>query len=155
MPFRPQYLSSMPVTWKIRANEPGNATLLASAVGVGTTSADASLKRLPIVPSSAEQLVTAAGFADRPLTLELPAGVDPRRARLELTFAPSLAADMARTLDYLVEYPYGCAEQTMSRFAPAIRVAGVLENLGIRDNALTARLPKVVEGGLKRADYFR
>jgi hypothetical protein len=139
---------SVPVTWSVRAREPGLATLLMSAAAPG--SADASEKRIPVVAASAEQLVTASGFTDRPLTVELPPGVDPRSATLELTLAPSLAADVVQTLDYLVEYPYGCAEQTMSRFVPAIRVAGVLGNLGIRDSALALRLPSVVAGGFKR-----
>ncbi len=141
--------SSIPVTWRVRARESGLATLLASANTLGA-SPDASLKRIPIVSSSAEQVLTASGFATKPLQLELPAGADLRHTRLELTFAPSLVADMVSTLDYLVEYPYGCAEQTMSRFAPAIEVAGVLDNLGIKDGVLAARLPSVVAGGLKR-----
>ncbi|MBA2544100.1 MAG: hypothetical protein H0V17_30935 [Deltaproteobacteria bacterium] len=141
--------ASIPVTWRVRARDAGLASLLASAAAPGAPP-DASLKRIPIIASSADQVVSASGFAHRPLTLALPDGVEPRNAKLELTFAPSLAADMAKTLDYLVEYPYGCAEQTMSRFAPAIEVAGVLQNLGIQDGALAARLPKVVEGGIKR-----
>ena len=140
---------SVPVTWSVRAREPGLATLLMSAAAPGAA-ADASEKRIPVVPAAAEQVVTASGFTDRPLVVELPPGVDPRSASLELTLAPSLAADVVQTLDYLVEYPYGCAEQTMSRFVPAIRVAGVLANLGIRDGALARRLPGVVAGGFKR-----
>ncbi|MEJ7596535.1 MAG: alpha-2-macroglobulin family protein [Kofleriaceae bacterium] len=139
---------NVPVTWSVRAREPGLASLVMTATS--GTLADASLKRIPVLASSTEQVVTASGFTDRPLTLALPAGVDPRTATLEVTFAPSLAADLVQTLDYLVEYPYGCAEQTMSRFTPAIRVAGILENLGIRDSALAARLPAVVELGVKR-----
>jgi uncharacterized protein YfaS (alpha-2-macroglobulin family) len=140
---------TVPVTWRVRAKGAGLASLMMSAAAPGTPP-DASLKRIPIVPSTAEQVVTASGFANRPLTIEIPDGVDPRDAKLELTFAPTLAADMAKSLDYLVEYPYGCAEQTMSRFAPAIEVAGVLENLGIKDGSLVARLPSVVAGGVKR-----
>ena len=140
--------TNVPVTWQVRAKSPGTAQLLMSASGVGIS--DASLKRIPIHAPTAEQIVTASGFADRPLTLALPAGIDPKSARLEVTFAPTLAADMLQTLDYLVEYPYGCAEQTMSRFAPAIRVAGILDRLGVKDGALAKRLPGVVDGGLRR-----
>ncbi len=141
---------NVPVTWRVRAREPGLATLLMSAAAPGGGAADASEKRIPVVGSSAEQVVTASGFADRQLVVELPQGVDPRSAQLELTLAPSLAADVVDTLDYLVEYPYGCAEQTMSRFVPAIRVAGVLGNLGISGSGLALRLPGVVAGGFKR-----
>jgi len=141
---------SATVTWSVRARERGLASLVMRATAAGGGPSDASLKRIPIVASSAEQEVSVSGFADKPLAIELPAGVDPRDATLEVAFAPSLAADLAATLDYLVEYPYGCAEQTMSRFAPAIRVAGILGQLRIRDGALAAKLPKVVEVGVKR-----
>lgn len=144
--------SNVPIVWSVRAptsvSEPGMAVLLMSVNGLGV--ADASLKRIPIVASAATEVVTASGFADRPLKVTLPDGVDPRHARLELSFAPTLAADMLQTLDYLVDYPYGCAEQTMSRFAPAIRVAGILDHLGIRDGALVKKLPGVASSGLKR-----
>mgnify|MGYP006142234719 CR=1 FL=1 len=36
--------------------------------------------------------------------------------------ADTLAADMADTLNYLVDYPYGCVEQTMSRVIVRPRV---------------------------------
>jgi hypothetical protein len=134
--------------WSVRAGAEGMANLVMSAVTAG--SADASEKHIPIAASSAEQVVTASGFANRTLTVDVPDGVDPRDARLELTVSPSLAADMVPTLDYLVEYPYGCAEQTMSRFAPAIEVAGVLDKLGIAHGALAKRMPSVVSGGMKR-----
>ncbi|MEO8699858.1 MAG: alpha-2-macroglobulin family protein [Kofleriaceae bacterium] len=139
---------NVPVTWSVRARQAGLASLLMSAKGGGVS--DASLKRIPIVAPAADQIVTASGFADRPMVIDLPAGADPATAKLEVTFAPSLAADLVQTLDYLVEYPYGCAEQTMSRFAPAIRVAGVLDHLGIKNTELTRRMPSVVAGGMKR-----
>ena len=57
-----------------------------------------------------------------------------------------LAADLADTLPYLVEYPYGCVEQTMSRFLPAIRWRQDLEAIGLSTHKeLEAKLPKVVE----------
>jgi hypothetical protein len=92
--------TNVPVTWSVRTREPGMASLLMRATASGTS--DASLKRIPIVASAAEQVVTASGFADRPLTVDLPDGIDPKRATLELSFAPSLAADMVQALDYLV-----------------------------------------------------
>ena len=65
--------------------------------------------------------------------------------------APTLAADLADTLPFLVEYPYGCVEQTMSRFLPAIRVAQILRQYGLSTHKdLEAKLPKVVEQGQKR-----
>ena len=72
------------------------------------------------------------------------------RATVQVTVAPTLAADLADTLPYLVEYPHGCVEQTMSRFLPAVKVAHILERSGVELPELEAKLPKVVEAGVKR-----
>jgi len=45
--------------------------------------------------------------------------------------APSLAVTMLDALPYLVDYPYGCTEQTLSRFLPAAIVANTLRSRGL------------------------
>lgn len=136
------------VTWKFKAGEAGYAQLLLSASCAAGK--DASLKRLPVVRSGAEQIINWSGYAKGQATMELPLGAKPDDAKLELTFAPSLAADLVDTLNYLVDYPYGCVEQTMSRFLPAVKVAQVLKKKQIENDALLKKLPGCVEGGIKR-----
>ncbi len=141
---------SVPVYWQYRAGKPGFTDLLMSAKC--DAGEDASLKKLPVVPSTVIERVTASGLIDKgELKVELPQGFDPKRASVSVTVAPTLAADLADTLPYLVEYPYGCVEQTMSRFLPALRVAAILRQSGISTvKELEAKLPKVVEAGQKR-----
>ena len=38
---------------------------------------------------------------------------------------------MVEALPYLAEYPYGCVEQTLNRFLPAVIVADTLKQLGL------------------------
>ena len=57
---------------------------------------------------------------------------------------------MADTLNYLVDYPYGCVEQTMSRFLPAIKVAQILKQYEVNHPELQKKLPGCVAGGIKR-----
>ena len=48
---------------------------------------------------------------------------DERRAeqtRLEVRYSPTLAGAMVDALPYLVDYPYGCTEQTLNRFLPTV-----------------------------------
>lgn len=137
-----------PVYWTCRPGQAGFTQLLMSADCAAGS--DASLKRLPVVRAAAEQLVTASGTVRDSATIEIPEGVDPRSLRLEVSFAPSLAADMADTLNYLVEYPYGCVEQTMSRFLPAIKVAQILRQFKVSHPQLEKKLPGCVAGGIKR-----
>lgn len=141
---------SVPVYWTYKAGTKGWTDLLMSArCDAGN---DASLKKLPVTAAGIEERVTASQMIGKgDLKLTLPADFDPARASVTVTVAPTLAADLADTLPYLVEYPYGCVEQTMSRFLPAIRVAQILRQYGgstIKE--LELKLPKVVEAGQKR-----
>ncbi|NRA95661.1 MAG: hypothetical protein HRU14_05570 [Planctomycetes bacterium] len=47
-----------------------------------------------------------------------------------MTLQPSLALTLLDALPYLIQYPYGCTEQTMSRFIPAVAVARTLKEAG-------------------------
>jgi uncharacterized protein YfaS (alpha-2-macroglobulin family) len=136
------------VYWHFQAGGPGFTDLLMTGSCEGGS--DAALKRLPVIRSSAEQVITISGYCKDQITLELPRGVDPKAANMEIRFAPTLAADLVDTLDYLVDYPYGCVEQTMSRFLPAIKVAQVLDQLKVEHAGLAKKLPHCVQGGIKR-----
>ncbi len=137
-----------PVYWTFRPGGPGLTRILMTAESA--KGSDASLKRIPVLASKAEKITTASGVAQGDFTIAVPDGVDLERASLEITLAPSLAADMVDTLDYLVEYPYGCVEQTMSRFLPAVKVAQILERAKIAHPGLEKKLPKVAAAGIKR-----
>ena len=41
-------------------------------------------------------------------------------SRLEVRYSPTLAGAMVDALPYLVDYPYGCTEQTLNRFLPTV-----------------------------------
>src|SRR5262249_39469107 len=140
----------VPVYWTFKPGTAGMTDLLMSVKG--EAGEDASRKRLPGGGSTGEEGQTASGLVGKgDLKFTLPPGFEPSRATVSVTVAPTLAADMADTLPYLVEYPYGCVEQTMSRFLPAIRVAQILQQLGVSANPeLEKKLPKVVEAGVKR-----
>src|SRR4029077_14849919 len=51
---------------------------------------------------------------------------------LSVQAAPSVATRILDALPYLIDYPYGCTEQTMSRFLPAAISAKTLRDLGMK-----------------------
>ena len=53
---------------------------------------------------------------------------------------PSLAVTMLDALPYLIDYPYGCTEQTMSRFLPAVITAKTLRDLGLQPEDVMSRV---------------
>jgi hypothetical protein len=140
--------SSSSVSWHFQAGDAGFAELLLSAES--KAGSDVVLKRLPVVRTGVEHIETVSGFCKDTASIKLPEGVDPRQVVFEVRFAPTLTADLLDTLNYLVEYPYGCVEQTMSRFLPAIKVAQVLKQFRLDSPELNRKLPVVVQAGIKR-----
>ena len=86
----------------------------------------------------------------------IPPGTDIRSAGMKLTVDPSLAATILSALDELVGYPYGCVEQTMSRFLPTVVVANAFIKLNAPISEATKKdLPSMVNKGLQRLYGFQ
>ena len=137
------------VFWTYQAGSPGWTNLQMSATCAAGS--DAAVKRLAIHSCTVEEVVAVSGVIGKgKLTFLLPVGFDPAKATGKVTVAPTIAADMADTLPYLVEYPHGCVEQTMSRFLPALLTAQILNKSGLRLPELEAQLPAVVAASQKR-----
>jgi uncharacterized protein YfaS (alpha-2-macroglobulin family) len=62
---------------------------------------------------------------------------------------------MMDALPYLAEYPYGCVEQTLSRFVPAAIAAKTARDLGLPKSRVPANLDDMVGAGLKRLYGFQ
>ena len=83
------------------------------------------------------------------IRLDLPR--ERRATELVVQVAPSLAVTMLDALPYLVEFPYGCTEQTMSRFLPAAIVARTIEKLGLGRTRIAGKdLDAVTAAGIAR-----
>ncbi|HEY3582736.1 MAG TPA: hypothetical protein VGK82_19415, partial [Pyrinomonadaceae bacterium] len=67
--------------------------------------------------------------------------------RLTVQIAPSMATTMLDALPYLIDYPYGCTEQTMSRFLPAVITAKTLRDLGLKPETAMNK----IFGGIEEA----
>jgi uncharacterized protein YfaS (alpha-2-macroglobulin family) len=129
--------------WSFRALKTGMATVTAEARAGGA--ADAMRRAVPVLAYGVRQEVARIGRfraeeeGVRTLSLTVPGRADPSATRLELTFAPGPVGPMLDALPFLMGYPYGCTEQTMSRFYPSILAAESLKKLGTDLEAL-ARL---------------
>jgi len=142
------------IDWKVTASDHGAASLNVRALT--NEESDAMQLEVPVLPrgmmlatGDLAQVTEQTGTAK--LNLKLPAGADVSTGELYLTLSPSLAGSMLGALDSLIGYPYGCVEQTMSRFLPTIAVAQVMGRMNIPfDEARRAELPKMVAAGLGR-----
>ncbi len=126
------------VDWTLNAERAGNAKLRVTARGA--QHGDAMEKTFVVYEHGIDKLIARSGKlrgSEALVKLELPR--ERRATDLTVQIAPSLAVTMLDALPYLIEFPYGCTEQTMSRFLPAAIVARTLEKLGLDPKE---RLPK-------------
>jgi uncharacterized protein YfaS (alpha-2-macroglobulin family) len=114
---------------------------------------------LPVRPHGRELLSGFAGqvTAMRPESevLRLDPAAIPEATRLTVRITPSVISSLVGALDYLVGFPYGCTEQTMSRMLPDILVQRVLRLSGTRDAKLEKELPRMVRDCLARLARFQ
>ncbi len=61
-----------------------------------------------------------AGTESSKLKFNVPAERRAENSVLEIRYSPSLAMAMVDALPYLADFPYGCTEQTLNRFLPAV-----------------------------------
>ncbi|MHB9132320.1 MAG: alpha-2-macroglobulin family protein [Armatimonadota bacterium] len=120
------------LTWKITVTSTtGAARFLVSADG-GPGAQDAVENTIPVFPDAVKRVDATAGMSGESTTVRmtLPPEAVAGSAQIELSVSPSLAGPICDALEYLVGYPYGCAEQTMDRFLPDVIVTKTLRELG-------------------------
>ncbi|KAF0179497.1 MAG: Large extracellular alpha-helical protein [Limisphaerales bacterium] len=127
--------------WKARVVTPGEVRLKTTAVG-GKFS-DAMEKTYLSHEHGIERFLTKAGKvrgSDITVRLDIPVARKRDTTTLVVQVAPSLAVTMLDALPYLIDYPYGCTEQTMSRFLPSVVTAKTLKDLGLQPEDVMSRV---------------
>lgn len=137
--------------WQVKAKNAGTMTisLLGKTVaplngGQYAQYSDAMRKQYPVYAYGMEQQLAESGKLSSKnglatVTLNLP-----QRRRAGTTsgivqVSPSIAITMLDAMPYLIDYPYGCTEQTMSRFLPTAIVANTLAKQGIARDEILGR----------------
>jgi hypothetical protein len=122
------------VDWRVQVKKEGEAVVRMRATA--DTDADAMQMRFPVLVHGMAKQVPQTGVirpeqSEASLTFKVPAERRVDQSRLELRYSPTLAAAMVDALPYLVDYPYGCTEQTLNRFLPTVVTQRVLRKMGV------------------------
>lgn len=142
------------VELEVDATDVGNASVTARAWIDGGAN-DGVQQSFPVLAHGRPVLVTKAGEGRDEFTLKLPEDYDPKVGTLKVTVSPTLAGDLSNALNGLIDYPYGCVEQTMSRFMPAVLVDDAVRKLGLTPPSNLDKLPTIVSDSLARLDRMR
>jgi uncharacterized protein YfaS (alpha-2-macroglobulin family) len=122
------------VDWRVRVTAEGEAVVRMKALS--DDESDAMEMRFPCQVHGILKTDSYAG-ALRPeqnaarLTLTVPTDRRVADSRLEVRYSPTLAGAMVDALPYLVDYPYGCTEQTLNRFLPTVITQRILMKMNL------------------------
>ncbi len=150
------------VDWRVRVADEGEAIVRMKALS--DEESDAVEMRFPayihgmLKTDSFSGAIRPEGNSGR-FTFRIPAERRPAQTKLELRYSPSLAAAMVDALPYLVEYPYGCTEQTLNRFLPTVVTQKVLLDMqldlkAIRDKRTNLNAQEIGDAQ-KRAEGWK
>jgi uncharacterized protein YfaS (alpha-2-macroglobulin family) len=142
------------VDWRVVVAHAGTAKL--NVTGRGEQYADAMEKSFPIYEHGIDKLIAKSGRMrgdEATIRLDLPAERRAGSTDFTIQVTPSLAVTMLDALPYLIDYPYGCTEQTMSRFLPAAIVARTLRGIGADPADVAGRMFGGIEASTAAATH--
>lgn len=146
------------IDYRVRAGAAAKAVLTAKAL-TGAES-DAVEITLPVEPyglkvTRADQKRLDGESASHNFGYTFPAEALPGRRQVSVRLTPSVAGAVFGALEYLITYPYGCTEQTMSSFLPNVIVSEALKELKLASPVNAADLAKKVNAGIERLYSFQ
>jgi alpha-2-macroglobulin len=121
-----------------------------TAAALAREASDAAESGVYVLPHGLRTLIGRSGHVTEQAleTFDLPEGILPGTKRLAVTLSPGIDGSIIESLVYLDQFPYGCLEQTVNRFLPAIAADRALRKIGSPNAKLKAGLSKAVERGL-------
>ena len=144
------------VDWLIAVEKAGEAKLKVEARG--SEQADAMERVFKVYEHGIEKFVSRSGKMRSDsvaITLDIPRERRAETTELMVQVSPSMATTMLDALPYLIDYPYGCTEQTMSRFLPAAITAKTLRDLGLKPETVMHKMFGGIEQSTAEATHPR
>jgi alpha-2-macroglobulin len=150
------------VDWRVRVTREGLATVRMKAL----TDEESDAMQLTF-PCRVHGILKTESWAGtlRPeeeraaISIVVPQQRRPEESVLEVRYSPTLAGAMVDALPYLIDYPYGCTEQTLNRFLPAVITQRVLQSMNLDLAAIREKRtnlnPQEIGDDVKRAEQWQ
>ncbi|MBY0358103.1 MAG: carboxypeptidase regulatory-like domain-containing protein [Candidatus Obscuribacterales bacterium] len=122
------------VTWPAKVLHSGEATI--SIKAIGQSDGDAMETKLPVLPLGVPLLQCASGITDKEeqdivLPLAYPKDAAAGSVKVTLNLSSSSLGPILGNFSALIDYPYGCTEQTMGRLIPSTVAMRMNKKLGV------------------------
>ncbi len=143
------------VIWTITPkNENEKATLTFSAVSnQDKTVSDVITNSLPVKLFGFAEQRAEVGDGTKTYAVGFAADSHKQKSNVVLSLAPSLIGSLPSAIEYLLQYPYGCVEQTTSRFVPLVIAKANLELFA--DVTKDKPIDEMISKGLSRLNSLQ
>ena len=81
---------------------------------------DTIVQEIPVRAFGFSEQRAEIGDGPKSFSVKLAEDSHPEKSTVTLSLAPTILGTLPTAMKYLVDYPYGCVEQTTSRFVPAV-----------------------------------
>ncbi|MES2660840.1 MAG: MG2 domain-containing protein [Verrucomicrobiota bacterium] len=130
------------VDWRVKALKEGEAKFRMRADS--GDDGDAVERTLPVLVhgmlrQDAWSRTVEPGADSAKISMEVPEQRRPDQSKLTVRFSPTIAGAVVDAIPYLADYPYGCTEQTLNRFVPAVIAQKMLKDLKINLGEVKAK----------------
>jgi uncharacterized protein YfaS (alpha-2-macroglobulin family) len=121
------------IVWPVSVSGSGTATIKLEALG---QESDALEVKIPILSFGFTDFRTSNGVikearGTRTIPIEPDPNADAQSAQYELALSASQIGPVLGNFSSLINYPYGCTEQTMSRLIPSVVAMRLQKDLGV------------------------
>ncbi|MFN8575965.1 MAG: MG2 domain-containing protein [Candidatus Sericytochromatia bacterium] len=122
------------IDWKFNVKKAGNVKITLKALT--DIESDASETTFPVYVHGIDKYVAQNGLIKEnetktDLLLDIPEQRKKDNTKLNITVNTSVISTLIDSIPYLANYPYGCVEQTTSKFIPALLVNKIVKKTGI------------------------
>lgn len=145
-------------SWPVQLASSGQASITVKAIG--KTAGDAMETKINVLALGIPAFSAHNGLLlDDPSSVSIPYGVGANACsgtvQYHLGVAGSSIGPVLGSFDQLIDYPYGCTEQTMSRLMPSVVALTLHNKLGLPiSNEMSVKFSKVYKRAMnKLADY--
>lgn len=114
--------SSQQIYWKVRPTIENSKSKLVFSARSKTNSelVDEVSQEIPIRAFGFEEKRAETGEGEKIFNIKLAPDSQKEKSKVILSLASNITGTLPTAMKYLIDYPYGCVEQTTSRFVPAV-----------------------------------
>jgi uncharacterized protein YfaS (alpha-2-macroglobulin family) len=118
--LKPQEIKQ--IYWQVSPDEEKEKAKLTFSAGSSEDKSvsDEVVVEIPVYSFGFWEKSAFAGEGPKTFSVKLSPDRDQEKSAVSLSLSPSLMGMLPTAMEYLINYPYGCAEQVASRLAPAV-----------------------------------